>query len=201
MAGNDTEFVLSVYRQIITSYVTEYLDSDIPDESPNEDIAITTKRNIKKAIMPKPKDSATLAMLRMRVFEEYRSLLNPGLSVVVPDNWQAKLHQFPPQLVVELREVSGSQLGAGRWSFTIPHYRYTNPDYSPVIPRLDKGDYWARFILTDNSRVYVNAKTEAIGKQFITDIIPLIDPVYLPEQPYKIDTGKRGGSPIRKVLT
>ena len=198
--SNETEFALSVYRKFLNSFIKDYLD-DIPDESDGEDIAVTTKRAIKKAITPLSKDSATLAVLRMKIFEEYRASLGSNDSViVVPDNWQAKMHQFPPQLVVGLGEVIGTNVSRTKWTFTIPHYKH-GKDYELKLPRLEKGDYWARFVLKDNSRVYVNAESSKAGKEFIMDIIPLIDPKFLPDAPYKIDTGERGGEPIRKVTT
>jgi len=199
-ASNETEYALSVYRKFLDRFIRDYLD-DIPGEVDEEDIAITTKRAIKTAITPLAKDSATLAVLRMKIFEEYRASIESGDAIiVVPDNWQAKMHQFPPQLVVGLGEVIGNEVSRTKWTFTIPHYKY-GKDYDLKLPRLDKGDYWARFILKDNSRVYINAESANTGKEFIMDIIPLIDSKYLPDPPYKIDTGERGGSPIRKVKT
>jgi hypothetical protein len=197
----ETEYALSVYRKFIKGFIAEYLD-DIPEELDGEDIAITTKRAIKKAIMPLPKDSAVLAVLRMKIFEEYRDSIGGGDGIVLlPDNWQAKMHQFPPQFVVGLGEVISGEVGRTKWTFTIPHYKH-DKNHELKLPRLQKGNWWARFVLKDNSRVYINAETAAEGKNFIMDIIPLIDPKYVPDEtPPKIDTGERGGSPIREVLT
>jgi hypothetical protein len=199
--SNETEYALSVYKKIIDRFVRDYLD-DIPEESENEDIATTTKRSIKKAITPTAKDSATLAVLRMKIFEEYRASIGSNDAIILmPDNWQAKMHQFPPQLVVGLGEVVGTETTRAKWTFAIPHYKYDR-NHDLKLPRLQKGNWWARFVLKDNSRVYINAESENEGRNFILDIIPLINPNYLPgEQPYVIDTGKRGGSPIREVLT
>jgi hypothetical protein len=198
----ETEFALSVYRKMQTEFIREYL-SDIPDEAEGEDISITTKRSIKKAITPLTNDSAVLAVLRMRIFEEYRTAIgDSNFFALVPDNFQAKMHQFPPQLVVGLGEVISGEVTKPKWTFAIPHYKYKTPDPKPKIPPLDKGDWWARLVLTDNSRIYINAVSAAEGTAFINAIADLIDPDFLPiERPLRIDTGERGGEPIRKVST
>jgi hypothetical protein len=197
----ETEFALSVYRKMQLEFIKEYLN-DIPEPTDDEDISTTTKRSIKKAITPQINDSAVLAVLRMRIFEEYRTAIGDGnFFALVPDNFQGKMLQFPPQLVVGLGEIMGGGLTKPKWTFAIPHYRYKTPDPKPKIPPLEKGDWWARLILTDNSRVYINAVTAAEGKSFINAIADLIDPEFLPPLPLKIDTGERGGEPIRKVST
>ncbi len=197
----ETEFALSIYRKMQTAFTRDYLD-DIPEEAEGEDISITTKRNIKKAITPQAKDSAVLAVLRMRIFSEYRSAIGDNnLVALVPDNFQGKLHQFPPQLVVGLGEVIKDDVTRAKWTFAIPHYRYKKPSPKPKIPKLHKGNYWARLILIDNSRIYINAISEQEGSSFMEQIVDLVDPTFLPPSPLPIDTGKRGGDPIREVET
>lgn len=198
--SNETEYALSVYKKIINRFVKDYLD-DIPEENEKEDIAITTKRAIKAAITPTSKDSAVLAVLRMKIFEEYRASVESSDAIIlVPDNWQAKLHQFPPQLVVGLGEIMAMGTSRAKWTFAIPHYKY-GKDHELKLPRLQKGNWWARFVLKDNSRVYINAESAKEGKDFILDVIPLINAKYLPDAPYNIDVGERGGTPIREVRT
>ena len=197
----ETELALSVYRKMQATFIRDYLD-DIPKEAAGEDVSITTRRNIQQAITPQSKDSAVLAVLRMRIFEEYRTAIGDNnLFVMLPDNFQAKLHQFPPQLMVGLGEVTEKGVTRVKWSFGLPHYRHKNSTPKPKIPKLHKGNYWARLILSDNSRIYINAISEAEGVAFITAIADLIDPIFLPASPLPIDTGKRGGEPIREVKT
>lgn len=197
----ETEFALSVYRKLQSAFIRDYLN-DIPDEQVNEDVAITTKRNIRTAITPQAKDSAVLAVLRMRIFEEYRAAIGDNnLMVLLPDNFQAKIHQFPPQLVVGLGEVINNEVTKAKWTFAIPHYRYKDPTPIPKIPDLHKGNWWGRLVLLDNSRVYINAFSENVAINFINQIVDLIDPEFMPPLPLKIDTGKRGGDPIREVET
>ena len=203
-ASDDLRFALSVYRKMQRQLIADYLN-EIPEEEDDEDISVTTMRNIKKAVTPKSSDSAILAKLRMLIFQEYREAINSNnFTVLVPESWQMKVGEFRPQLRVGLGEVIQDKVTPAKWSFTIPHYRHKDPKGKPRIPGLHKGNHWCRYTLNDNSKIYINAIDANEGKQFIADIINLVNPLYLPNGVFKredIAHGTRGGTPIREVRT
>ena len=75
----------------------------------------------------------------------------------IPEGWQLKKEQLTPQLAIIFRPED-SQVRSGNYPLYIPHY---NGNPKPKITGYKKGDYWARWILSDNSQIHVNASSKA----------------------------------------
>lgn len=81
--------------------------------------------------------------------------------------WAQKSKAFKPQLVIQYRPVGerkkfGYNSYAGNPQFSIPHYDGTD---SPLIPAFTMGRYTAKYMLTDQSYIMINAisQEEAIS--------------------------------------
>ncbi len=75
----------------------------------------------------------------------------------VPEGWQLKKEQSTSQLAIIFRPED-KKIRTGNYPLYIPHY---NGNPKPKIPAYKKGDYWARWILSDNSQIHVNASSRA----------------------------------------
>ena len=108
---------------------------------------------------------------------------------LIPEHWQVRIGADRPQLVVAYAEVVDGKAGRGRWPVTVPHYRH-GPSVTPNFPSYTKGNFWARLILRDNSRILINAVSVAEAKRIVNSLKGFVSPGMIdPDQ--KIVTGER----------
>lgn len=108
---------------------------------------------LKTTLLIRDNDSAIEVLNKQIYFNNiYQELI-----ATLPDGWQIKKGQNIPQLAIIFRPVDKSNK-SGNYTLHIPHY---NGSKNPKITSYYKGDYWARWILKDNSQIVVNAKTKA----------------------------------------
>lgn len=95
--------------------------------------------------------------------------------------WEIKVQEHP-QLIVLWAPVKG---GSSRWVMHIPHPKSTvRETYNFNFPSYTKGSVRGTLVLSDNSRVVVNASSEAEGKKVLAYVKTLISPSYLvPSKP------------------
>lgn len=103
-----------------------------------------------------------------------------------------------PQLVVSWRSVEGGQ---SKWSFCIPHPKpIINHNTVFSFPTYTKGNTQLTYTLLNNSKVILNAISEAEGLRILTYVKTLIDPAYInPLATPKITKGAGQGQ-LREVL-
>lgn len=132
---------------------------------------------IKVALLIRDEDSAIECQVKMLYFSNY---LNDDKIVSYPEGWEMRKGRDIPQLAIIFRDTNKKSI-SGNYTLHIPHY---NGNKVPKLPTYSKGDYWARWILKDNSQIVVNGKTEAealrvinilerqVETKFRTDKIP-----------------------------
>lgn len=115
----------------------------------------------------------------------------------VPEWWQARPGQRS-QLVVQFAGLNqdGSE-SRSRWSIAIPHYRY-GESYNLVLPPYEKGRFFACLTLEDNSKIWVNAKTQTAAIAYVQRLRSLVKPSMLSSPPL-IHSGERRGSALTEV--
>lgn len=142
------------------------------------DTSTSTGRGVvKTALLIRDEDSAQETLLKMQYFKLY---LETETSSILPDGWQIKRGQDIPQLAIIYRNSDRKSI-SGDYPLYIPHY---NGSRKPKIPSYNKGNHWARWKLSDNSQIIINAKTAAEAKRIIKILEKLVDRRFrTPENP------------------
>lgn len=101
-----------------------------------------------------------------------------------PEKWDVKVGRDRPQLVVSFaQKLPNGKLGRTRWEMQIPHYKYGQQDQKtlkkPDIPTYNRGPFWGRLILKDNSRLVVNAESIEEAKRVLKLLKKEVDPKQL----------------------
>lgn len=128
----------------------------------------TGRTALKTALLIRDEDSAIESMNKLLYFSNY---LNAENVTSYPEGWLLKKGQDIPQLAIIYRDTD-KKTRSGNYTLYIPHY---NGDKTPNIPAYSKGDYWARWILKDNSQLLVNGKTEAEAIRVINKLESYVD--------------------------
>lgn len=146
----------------------------------NSDTGVNTGRSaIKTSLLIRNADSAIETLNKMTYFANY---LERDIVATYPEGWQVKKGQDIPQLVIIYRDINPKSK-SGDYPLYIPHYKGTK---KPVIPSYKKGDHWARWILKDNTRIIVNASTEAEALRVINKLEKHVDPKFrTSEKPWR----------------
>lgn len=147
--ANSWEFTQRVVRIGHNRQVRSYFRDENSENSTS-----TGRAAIKTALTIRDEDSAMETLVKMTYFKQY---LETDITAVYPDGWQIKRGQNISQLAIIFRNADRNST-SGDYPLHIPHYDGTR---RPRIPSYEKGDHWARWTLTDNSQIIVNAKTEA----------------------------------------
>ncbi len=119
----------------------------------------------------------------------------------VPEWWQIRAESQRPQLVVLFAEVlSTGKLTTSRWSLTIPHYARPK-GFKPSIPSYEKGNWEGILVLTDNSKIIVNASSASECKRVINRLKILIPNNYrsVDGKAIKAKVGERTGTGLKKA--
>lgn len=116
----------------------------------------------------------------------------------IPEWWQVRIGADRPQLVVLFGEsLANGKTGRSRYPLTIPHY--VKPEsFSPTLPSYVKGQWEGILTLKDNSKVIVNAVSEAVAENIINSVKLLINPAMLDGSFIKI--GQRKGQILKQIL-
>lgn len=109
----------------------------------------------------------------------------------VPDSWQIRPEGARPQLIIQFGEDLGNgKIGPPKYPLTIPHTFTQKLSVCP-IPRYKKGSWEVILVLSDNSKVTVNAFDELEANKVLVAAQKLILPKYL------LNSYSKGGK-IRK---
>jgi len=118
---------------------------------------------------------------------------------VVPEWWQIRPGQRS-QLVIQFAGLNADgKENRNRWSLVVPHYRYGQSQ--PInLPIYEKGRFFACLTLDDNSKIWVNAKTQAAAISYVRRLSLLVKPAMLPS-PLDIHSGERRGTALVEMRT
>ena len=118
---------------------------------------------------------------------------------VVPEWWQTRPGQRS-QLVIQFAGLNADNTeNRNRWSLVVPHYRYG--EAQPIsLPIYQKGRFFACLTLDDNSKIWVNAKTQALAISYVRRLSLLVKPAMLPN-PLDIHSGERRGTALVEMKT
>lgn len=122
----------------------------------------------------------------------------PETTAAVPMVWETKVQEHP-QLIVLWGPIKG---GSSRWSMHIPHPKKSiGQTYSFNFPVYTKGPVRGTLVLSDNSRVVVNASSEAECKKILSYARSLIEPSYLETSRQVFTKGSTGMAvkPVKAV--
>lgn len=161
---------------------------DVPDNNTNNGRAA-----LKAGLRIYDSDSAQKAIAKMQYFQMYiRKLKGMDAVATVPENYDIKAQSKRPQLVVIFRPTSNT-IKSGNYPIVIPHY---SGNKTPSIKPYDKGNYWARLVLKDNSHLIINGKTETESLNYLKSLKKFIDKKYLTDD---ITTGIYHGKPFKEI--
>ncbi|WP_088242338.1 hypothetical protein [Calothrix rhizosoleniae] len=122
---------------------------------------------------------------------------NEQCVAAIPLHWQLRPEGNRPQLIIQFGEDLGNnKIGAPCYPITIPHYKGEKLTQSPV-PAYTKGSWEEILVLTDNSKVTVNALNDKEANKVINAILPLIKPEFATGS-YRKGGFIRGGEPIKE---
>jgi hypothetical protein len=152
----------------------------------------TGREALKTAILIRDEDSAIESLNKMLYFSNY---LNIDNIASYPEGWLIKKGQNIPQLAVIYRDLNKHSL-SGNYTTYIPHYEGNK---SPKIPSYSKGDYWARWILKDNSQLLVNAKTEAEALRVINKLESYVDNKFRTKETTGLKLGKYSKNTVKQI--
>lgn len=147
--ANSWEFTQRMIRIGHNRKVKEYFKDTKSDTDTSSGRAA-----IKVALLIRDEDSAIECQVKMLYFSNYLAVDRVNS---YPQGWEMKKGQNIPQLAIIFRDTNKNSI-SGDYTLHIPHY---NGNKAPNLPTYSKGDYWARWILKDNSQMLVNGKTEA----------------------------------------
>jgi hypothetical protein len=136
--------------QVIQAYANR-LDRDDKENS--------TSLFLRQNLIVKPKDNFSEIILKSLIFYLMCGRLNVGF--VVPMMWTSKADKFKPQLAISFRPVKRRKIKYGKYDpnteLHIPHYNLAVP---LSIPSYTVGMQTAKYTLTDQTYILVNALTE-----------------------------------------
>ncbi|MBE9215687.1 hypothetical protein IQ247_23980 [Plectonema cf. radiosum LEGE 06105] len=109
--------------------------------------------------------------------EELCLLKNLEPTLAVPEWWQARVFQRP-QLVIQYAEETNGKLGRSRWSVSLPHYN-KQKTFKPDFPKYKKGNTEGVLVLTDNSKIIINASSKSEVIRVINSLKNFVDAKFL----------------------
>jgi hypothetical protein len=185
--ANSWEFTQRMIRIGHNRRVKQYF-KDVADDS-----STTTGRSaLKVSLLIRDEDSAIECQIKMLYFSSY---LDRDNVISIPEGWEMKKGQNIPQLAIIFRDTSKNSI-SGNYTLHIPHY---NGDKTPKLPTYNKGDYWARWILKDNSQMLVNGNTQAEAIRVIEIMERQVDPKYRTDKTLWLKIGQYTKGAIKKI--
>lgn len=114
----------------------------------------------------------------------------------VPEWWPIRAGVTAPQLVVMFAEKVNGRLHIPMYVVTIPHYSGPHRQ-KPLIPSYRKGSHQGMLILSDNSKVHVNAASQGEAQRLIGAIKGYIDGSFLAGSQERY--GERRGVALKEI--
>jgi hypothetical protein len=185
--ANSWEFTQRMIRIGHNRRVKEYFKDIKSDTDTN-----TGRTALKTALLIRDADSAIESMNKMLYFSSY---LNTDNVASYPEGWLVKRGQDIPQLAIIYRDTDKKSI-SGNYTLYIPHY---NGNKQPNISNYQKGDYWARWILKDNSQLLVNGNTQAEALRVIEKLERLVEPKFQTDKITGLKVGEYSKGTIKQI--
>lgn len=135
-----------------------------------DDGKATGRQSIKTALLIRDEDSA-LEVLNKQIY--FNRIADGGIPIAtMPEWWPRRVGADIPQLAIVFRP-RGKKTS---YQLVIPHY---NGDRNPKIPAFKKGSYRGELTCTDNSKLVVNAGSEAEAERVIRVLRRYIVPKFV----------------------
>lgn len=174
--------------QVIEAY-THRLDG--------EDRENNTALFLRQNLIIKPQDGFTEIILKSLIFYLMCGRLN--LAFTLPMYWTAKAEKYKPQLAISFRPEKRRKFKYNKYDpnseLHIPHYN----GHSPLtIPSYTVGMQTAKYTLTDQTYILVNAKTEDEAIKVVEQLAQYTEESKRPKGTIleNITTTKRRGKPV-----
>ena len=147
---------------------------------------------------PKPPEDCDCAMtccpdidyrkIRAIVEEELKKI---DVTAAIPLSWQIRHEGENPQMVIQFAEMKNAASGntpakydSAKYPITVPHWKGGKSD-KPSLPPYKKGNWEGILVLKDNSKVTINAQSEAECTKIINAIKPWIKSDMLKDSYFK----------------
>lgn len=158
------------------------------------DIKTDSKRDgrgaLKTAMLIDDKDSAMQVLVKMQLFRDH--MAQTELVASLPDTWQLRIPESRPQLAIIYRiKDKTKKTRSGNYTLHIPHYEGSR---KPQINPYQKGNYWARMVCKDNSKLVVYAKTQTEAKETLRELSRYVSSKFRTQN---ITLGKLEGDPYK----
>jgi hypothetical protein len=184
---NSWEFTQRIIRIGHNRRVKQYFKDIKSDTDTN-----TGRTALKTALLIRDADSAIESMNKLLYFSNY---LNAENVTSYPEGWLIKKGQNLTQLAIIYRDTD-KKTRSGNYTLYIPHY---DGSKTPNIPAYSKGDYWARWILKDNSQLLVNGKTEAEALRVIRKLENYVDRKFKTKEIEGLKIGRYTKGTIKQI--
>ena len=181
------EFTQKMIRIGHNRRVRNYFKDIAVDDSKN-----TGREAIKASLLVRDEDSAIETLNKMTYFANYLEQENIS---TYPEGWETKKGQDIPQLAIIYRDIDKKAI-SGNYVLHIPHFDGTR---TPRVPTYTKGDYWARWILKDNSQIVVNGSTKAEAVRVIRRLERYVDSKFQTKEVPWLKLGEYSRGTIKKI--
>lgn len=185
--ANSWEFTQRMIRIGHNRRVKQYFRDINSDEDSS-----TGRAALKTSLLIRDEDSAIECQVKMLYFSGY---LATETINSFPEGWEMKKGQNIPQLAIIFRDTDKKAI-SGNYTLHIPHY---NGAKTPKLPSYTKGDYWARWILKDNSQIIVNASTEAEALRVISILERQVEAKFRTDKVIWLKVGHHTVGAIKKI--
>lgn len=169
------------------------------ERSASNGLVISRRLDLLQSCLIDGDDTAQMILLKELFFWIDLGYLSDRIDAVaaVPEWWQLRPEAKRPQLVILYKEQSDTKAGRDLYPLTIPHYEGSTPPGHSPIPAYRKGQQEGILTLSDNSKVIVNAYSEAEAHKVLTAAKKCIKPKYLKGSHIKI--GERKGQKLKQI--
>ncbi|BAU63032.1 hypothetical protein STA3757_03870 [Stanieria sp. NIES-3757] len=187
--ANSWEFTQRIIRILHNRDVKKWFKDFVSDTALS-----TGRERLKTCFLIRDADSALEVINKQFAYQTYIKKFD-SISAVAsfPESWQLKIEAQRPQLIIIFKPANKSD-GHSQHSLSLPHY---SGDKTPNIKPYTKGNYWARLVLKDNSKIVVNGKTENEAVNQIENFYKYVNTKYKPTSK-NIVTGVYKSKPFKE---
>jgi hypothetical protein len=160
---------------------------------PQDDRLTSNRAHIKTALRIRDGDSAIQVLNKQLYFQQLQKQISDENAIATtPEWWAVRVGSDRPQLIVVFRPPGGKS----SYQLSIPHYEGGK---QPTIPAYRKGGIRGEITLTDNSKLVVNAASEAEAERVLKVLMRYVSSRYLKNREIKITKLRRAFKEIRVV--
>lgn len=179
------EFTQKIIRIGHNRDVTAHFRDIIGDEQRD-----TGRAAVKTALLIRDEDSALEVLNKQLYFRLGVAGDSRQAIATVPEWWPLRVGAERPQLVVAFRAPGQKTT----YTLTIPHY---TGNRNPAIPAYHKGSWRGELTLGDNSKLVVNARTDAEAARVLGMLQRYVKPSLLKDHTPKFTRVKKGFNEVR----